>query len=420
MNTIGILSRISLDNLMQIDILFWLITLPLILFLVVYLIWQQYQYKKLANEQTLLNTVKRRTIEYDLVLKAMKLAVWHLDVQERTITYDSDYRGAMDIPSVPPGSDVELFCNNLLPEDKKRIAERMTDLLEGRTDLVHEQYQALSPVGNGTTWGETYAVIDKRDSTGRPLTVVGTSMRIDKQKEIEMALIRARNQAEESDRLKTAFLTNISHEVRTPLNAIVGFSEVLTTSTPTAEERSQLMGLIRQNNAHLLQLFDDMVSLSRLEAGDESVHKTQFLVNDLLQELVEKFTQRATEKQLTITVGPHSENLELFTDRVRLMQILSHYIDNALKFTTEGGVTIGCNVQVSSIRVWVRDTGKGIDSAFCGDKLFERFVKVDEFEQGTGLGLSICRSLARTLGGKVGMDSEIGVGSLFWVDVPYQ
>ena len=420
MNTIGILSRISLDNLMQIDILFWLITLPLILFLVVYLIWQQYQYKKLANEQTLLNTVKRRTIEYDLVLKAMKLAVWHLDVQERTITYDSDYRGAMDIPSVPPGSDVELFCNNLLPEDKKRMAERMTDLLEGRTDLVHEQYQALSPLGNGTTWGETYAVIDKRDSTGRPLTVVGTSMRIDKQKEIEMALIRARNQAEESDRLKTAFLTNISHEVRTPLNAIVGFSEVLTTSTPTAEERSQLMGLIRQNNAHLLQLFDDMVSLSRLEAGDESVHKTQFLVNDLLQELVEKFTQRATEKQLTITVDPHSENLELFTDRVRLMQILSHYIDNALKFTTEGGVTIGCNVQVSSIRVWVRDTGKGIDSAFCGDKLFERFVKVDEFEQGTGLGLSICRSLARTLGGKVGMDSEIGVGSLFWVDVPYQ
>ena len=420
MNTIGILSRISLDNLMQIDILFWLITLPLILFLVVYLIWQQYQYKKLANEQTLLNTVKRRTIEYDLVLKAMKLAVWHLDVQERTITYDSDYRGAMDIPSVPPGSDVELFCNNLLPEDKKRMAERMTDLLEGRTDLVHEQYQALSPLGNGTTWGETYAVIDKRDSTGRPLTVVGTSMRIDKQKEIEMALIRARNQAEESDRLKTAFLTNISHEVRTPLNAIVGFSEVLTTSTPTAEERSQLMGLIRQNNAHLLQLFDDMVSLSRLEAGDESVHKTQFLVNDLLQELVEKFTQRATEKQLTITVSPHSENLELFTDRVRLMQILSHYIDNALKFTTEGGVTIGCNVQVSSIRAWVRDTGKGIDSAFCGDKLFERFVKVDEFEQGTGLGLSICRSLARTLGGKVGMDSEIGVGSLFWVDVPYQ
>lgn len=420
MNTIGILSRISLDNLMQIDILFWLITLPLILFLVVYLIWQQYQYKKLANEQTLLNTVKRRTIEYDLVLKAMKLAVWHLDVQERTITYDSDYRGAMDIPSVPPGSDVELFCNNLLPEDKKRMAERMTDLLEGRTDLVHEQYQALSPVGNGTTWGETYAVIDRRDSTGRPLTVVGTSMRIDKQKEIEMALIRARNQAEESDRLKTAFLANISHEVRTPLNAIVGFSEVLTTSTPTAEERSQLMGLIRQNNAHLLQLFDDMVSLSRLEAGDESVHKTQFLVNDLLQELVEKFTQRATEKQLTITVSPHSENLELFTDRVRLMQILSHYIDNALKFTTEGGVTIGCNVQVSSIRVWVRDTGKGIDSAFCGDKLFERFVKVDEFEQGTGLGLSICRSLARTLGGKVGMDSEIGVGSLFWVDVPYQ
>lgn len=420
MNTIGILPLISLADLMQIDILFWVISLPLILLLVVYLMWQQYQYKKLAREQAILNTVKRRTIEYDLVLKAMKLAVWHLDVQERTITYDSDYRDAMDIPSVPPGSDVELFCNNLLPEDKKRIAERMKDLLEGRTDLVHEQYQSLSPLGNGTTWGETYAVIDKRDSDGRPLTVVGTSMRIDKQKEIEMALIRARNQAEESDRLKTAFLANISHEVRTPLNAIVGFSEVLTTATPTDEERSQLVEVIRQNNAHLLQLFDDMVSLSKLEAGDESVNKTQFSVEVLLQELVEKFSKRASEKHLTIAVGPHSEKLELFTDRVRLMQILSHYIDNALKFTTTGGVTIGCNVEAVNVRAWVRDTGKGIDAAFCGDKLFERFVKIDEFEQGTGLGLSICRSLALTLGGKVGMESEIGVGSLFWVDMPYQ
>jgi signal transduction histidine kinase len=413
-----ILLLVTFSNLFQIDILFWLIALPVVVVLVCCLIWQRYQHQMLESEMSMLNAVQRRTIEYDLVLKAMKLAVWHIDIQERTITYDSDYRDALDIPTVPPGSDVELFCDNLLPEYKKRIAESMMALVEGRTDLVHEQYQAHSPLGDGTTWGETYAVVEKRDASGRPLTIVGTSRRIDKQKEIEMALIKARNQAEESDRLKTAFLANISHEVRTPLNAIVGFSEVLA-GNPSDDERTMLSKLISQNNARLLHLFEDMVNMSKLEAGDESVHKTRFLISDLLQELIEKYAAQAAEKHLTLVVDKHSEALEPNTDRDRLMQIVSHYIDNALKFTTEGGVTIGCNLEVSNMRVWVRDTGKGIDSEYCGDKLFERFVKIDEFEQGTGLGLSICRSLALTLGGKVGVESELGVGSLFWVDVPY-
>lgn len=418
MPSIMILLLVTFPNLFQIDILFWLIALPVVVVLVCCLIWQRYQHQMLESEMSMLNAVQRRTIEYDLVLKAMKLAVWHIDIQERTITYDSDYRNALDIPTVPPGSDVELFCDNLLPEYKKRIAESMMALAEGRTDLVHEQYQAHSPLGDGTTWGETYAVVEKRDTSGRPLTIVGTSRRIDKQKEIEMALIKARNQAEESDRLKTAFLANIGHEVRTPLNAIVGFSEVLA-GNPSDDERTMLSKLISQNNARLLHLFEDMVNMSKLEAGDESVHKTRFLISDLLQELIEKYAPQAAEKHLTLVVDKHSEALEPNTDRDRLMQIVAHYVDNALKFTTEGGVTIGCNLEGGNMRVWVRDTGKGIDSEYCGGKLFERFVKIDEFEQGTGLGLSVCRSLALTLGGKVGMESELGVGSLFWVDVPY-
>lgn len=418
MNTVGILPLIGLADLMQIDILLWLLAIPIMVLLVVYLVYQQHQHKKLEEELSMLTTVKRHTIEYDLVLKAMKLAIWHIDVQERTITYDSDYRDALDIPSIPPGADVEQFCDNLLPEDKKRITESMTNLIEGRTDQVHEQYQARSPIGDYTTWGETYAVVDKRDAKGRPKIIVGTSMRIDKQKEIEMALINARNQAEESDRMKTAFLANISHEVRTPLNSIIGFSEILA-ETPSLEERRQLMELVRQNNARLLQLFEDMVNMSKLDAGGESVNKTHFLMADLLQELIEKYAGRAAEKLLTLEIDKHSETLEPYTDRDRLMQILCHYVDNALKFTTEGGVTIGCNLEFGNMRVWVRDTGKGINSEFCSDKLFERFVKIDEFEPGTGLGLTICRSLAHTLGGKVGVESEVGVGSLFWVDVPY-
>jgi signal transduction histidine kinase len=418
MPSIVILPLIVLSDLFRIDILFWLITLPIVAVLVCFLLWQYRQHQGLVSDMSVLNTVQHRNIEYDLVLKAMKLAVWHIDVQERTITYDADYRDALDVASIPPGSDVEMFCDNLLPVYKERIRTSMIDLLQGRTDHVHEQYQARSLQGDGTTWGETYAVVDKRDADGHPLTIVGTSMRIDKQKEIEMALIKARNQAEESDRMKTAFLANISHEVRTPLNAIVGFSEVLA-GNPSDDERTMLSKLIRQNNARLLHIFDDVVNMSRLEAGGGSVSKQRFLVKDFLQEVVEKYAAQAAEKHLTLAVDAHSETLEPHTDRDRLLQIVCHYVENALKFTTAGSITIGANLEVGHMRVWVRDTGKGIEAEYCGDKLFERFVKVDEFEQGTGLGLSICRSLAIMLGGKVGMESELGVGSLFWVDVPY-
>ena len=114
MNAIGILPLMAVADWMQLDILFWLIALPLVVLLLVVLIWQQRQYRTLQADRKILDTVKHRTIEYDLVLKAMKLAVWHIDVQERTITYDSDYRDALDSPTVPPGSDVELFCNNLI------------------------------------------------------------------------------------------------------------------------------------------------------------------------------------------------------------------------------------------------------------------------------------------------------------------
>ena len=418
MPSIVILPLIVLSDLLRMDILFWLITLLIVVVLVCFLLWQYRQHKGLVSDMSVLNKVQHRNIEYDLVLKAMKLAVWHIDVQERTITYDADYRDALDVASIPPGSDVEMFCDNLLPVYKERIRTSMIDLLQGHTDHVHEQYQARSLQGDGTTWGETYAVVDKRDADGHPLTIVGTSMRIDKQKEVEMALIKARNQAEESDRMKTAFLANISHEVRTPLNAIVGFSEVLA-GNPSDDERTMLSKLIRQNNARLLHLFDDVVNMSRLEAGGGSVSKQRFLVRDFLQEVVEKYAAQAAEKHLTLAVDAHSETLEPLTDRDRLLQIVCHYVENALKFTTAGSITIGANLEVGHMRVWVRDTGKGIEAEYCGDKLFERFVKVDEFEQGTGLGLSICRSLAIMLGGKVGMESELGVGSLFWVDVPY-
>lgn len=293
----------------------------------------------------------------------------------------------------------------------------MTDLLEGRVEHYHMQYEVRVPHSDRTYWEESYATVDKRDLDGKPLTIVGTSQRIDKQKEFERALIDARKHAEESDRLKSAFLANISHEVRTPLNAIVGFSEVLS-MTQTDEEREQLLGLIRENNAQLLRLFDDMIHMSKLEAGGETIRKMQFELRPLLEEIVQRYVTKVDASRVTLQVEQTEANPSMYTDRERLGEIINQYVNNAVKFTSEGAITLGFEQQDKVLRIWVKDTGKGIPEDRCDDHLFERFVKIDEFVPGTGLGLSICRSMALSLGGKVGVQSELGKGSMFWVDIP--
>ena len=231
--------------------------------------------------------------------------------------------------------------------------------------------------------------------------------------------VEARNQAEESDRLKSAFLANMSHEIRTPLNAIVGFSDVLSMAQ-SDDERTELVNLIKQNNVRLLRLFDDMLNMSKLEAGGEAVKKERFDLNQLLMEVADKFADKGKETGIKIEVERLANTVQPFSDRHRLGEILNQYMDNAIKFTNEGVITLGYHVNNGLLRVWVRDTVKGIPASHCNDHLFERFVKIDEFVPGTGLGLSICRSLAISIGGKVGVESKQNVGSLFWVEIPLE
>ena len=407
----------SLNSLMRIDLLIWLIGIPVLVLAVIYLYIQYRQNKVLTAELRQLSKVKRNSIEYELVLKAMKLTVWHIDIPTNTITYESDYRESVGMPIMAPGSSVSQFCSTLTPESEKKIHNGMMDLVEGRIEEFHEQYEMKVPYGNNHhCWGEVFATVDKRDLDGKPLTIVGTSMNIDHQKEIEQALIDARIKAEESDRLKSAFLANISHEIRTPLNAIVGFSEVL----PLAQgenERKELLGLIKQNNTHLLRLFDDMVNMSKLEAGDDTVKKERFSMNLLLTELVDRYSGEAKKKGVKLQVEAMADDPQPYSDRDRVREILNQYMNNALKFTDKGSVTIGYDVKGEKLRLWVRDTGRGIPDEYCNEHLFERFFKVDDFVPGTGLGLSICRSLAASLNGTVGVESKENQGSTFWVEI---
>ncbi len=409
---------VDISSLMRIDVMIWVAGIPVVFFLLVILLYQVRQYRQLKVELVQLAAINRHSIEYELVLKAMKLSTWRIDVAEGVVSYESDYRSKTNSFVPQSGATIDGMYDLIHIDDRDTVREALTGLMEGKYEDYHQKYRAQASPSSPFYWEETFATIDKYDIDGNPLTIVGTSMRIDEQKEIEQALIDARNHAEESDRLKSAFLANITHEVRTPLNAIVGFSDVLPMAQ-SEEERNELIKLIKQNNAHLLRLFDDMMNISKLEAGNQGeIVKDTFELTPLFRELADKYLAVALDKGLSISLDETPEPVLVHTDRDRLKEILNQYMNNAVKFTSTGGITLGSDKTPSSIRIWVRDTGKGIPADKCNEHLFERFVKVDDFVAGTGLGLSICRSLADVLGGQVGVESVYGQGSTFWVEVP--
>ena len=416
MNAIGLIPLISLADLMQIDILFWLLAIPMVVLLVVYLIWQQHHYKALETELTMLNTVKGRTIEYDLVLKAMKLCTWHIDAVERTITYDNDFRERQDCFVPTPGGSIDQVADAMVEADRQHIRQALDEFCEGLKDEYHEISRVRIPHTKNFYWTESYATIASRNPDGTPKFIVGTSMRIDERKSMENALIMARNKAEESDRLKSAFIANMSHEIRTPLNAIIGFTSVLP-DVKDEDERRDLINLIQENNQKLLQIIEDVMNISKIESGKEQLVVSSFDLNEVLSSVVETFVPKA-QPGVVISTAFDKDSQNVTTDLNRLMEILNHLLLNATKFTSQGNIVLGYKlVEDNRIHIWVKDTGMGI-APENQERVFERFFKVDEYVPGAGLGLSICRTMANSMGGDIGVESVLGKGSKFWLDIP--
>ena len=381
-----------------------------------YLIYYQWRIgKSLTHELAELQKVKKDNVEYEFVLKTMRLSTWHIDVATRKIVFDDDFRDQSDtyIPSM--GSELVAA----MPEaDRQRVLKTIEDLCSGAIDEAHEEYQIVLPQSKKTYWSESYAIVAERDADGRPTRIVGTSQRIDDRKSMEEALITARNRAEESDRMKSAFIANMSHEIRTPLNAIIGFTSILPdVQDPT--ERESLMGLILENNQKLLRIVDDVVSISKIEAGQDQIVMSAFDLNMVLGNVVQQY-QGNVASDVTLTTMFCSAQQMVTTDHNRVEEVLKHLLSNACKFTQHGTIIVGYDEPHDGrIRIWVRDTGKGI-SEENQQRVFERFFKVDEFIPGAGLGLSTCRTMAYSLGGSVGCTSKLGEGSTFWLEIPMQ
>jgi CheY-like chemotaxis protein len=239
---------------------------------------------------------------------------------------------------------------------------------------------------------------------------------ISEQVRYENKLKIAKEKAEESDRLKSAFISNMSHEIRTPLNSIVGFSAIMA-DIDDAEERRKYFGIIESSNKQLLLLIDEVLDLSKIESGTLEFNYTPVKVNDLCRETIMMHQLHSSHASLMLDLP--DEDICIRTDKSRLMQVISNLINNAIKFMPKGTVTLGYRLITDFVEFYVQDTGIGIPEENLG-KIFNRFEKVNRFAPGTGLGLSICRSIVGHLGGDISVSSEEGVGSVFTFRIPLQ
>jgi PAS domain S-box-containing protein len=311
--------------------------------------------------------------------------------------------------------------------------------IEFNSKLPDEHERLLAIIASGKSWegefnnkkkgGEEYTeraiITPVKDESGNITNLIAVRMDVTRQKEIEKALLEAKVKAEESDRLKSAFLANMSHEIRTPMNSIIGFSEMLDMPDVEEESRKEFLEIIKSNGYRLLSLINDIIDISKIEAGQIELRMVKTNVNDLLSKLYEVFRFSASKKGIDfrLMTGLENDLSVISADNTKLNQILTNLINNAVKFTHKGEIQFGYELKTGMLEFFINDTGIGINQEH-QDKIFERFrqveISVTKQYEGTGLGLAISKALVEKMGGKIWVVSKPGSGSTFYFTIPYK
>lgn len=372
------------------------------------------------------NTLRNSRKQLEMTLSVAHIIPWRWDIKTQRIYCETQrilkhlkfptLRGSRRGMNIIDSSE---YFQRIHREDLPRVRQSYQELVEGKANYVKEEFRIVTN-DNGKEiidWMEVNAAVDDTDENGRPVSLVGSLLLITERKKQENALILAKEQASESDRLKSAFLANMSHEIRTPLNAIVGFSNLLA-NTDDEEKKEKFIGIIENNNQLLLQLISDILDLAKVEANtlEFIYHPTD--LNDLIRNLESTVRMRVKPGVvLNFTLG--AAECVVRTERNRLSQVIINLLTNACKFTDRGSITFGYELRGNEIYFFVRDTGIGI-APEKQKSVFQRFTKLNNFVQGTGLGLSISQSIIEKMEGRIGVESPgEGLGSTFWFTIPY-
>ena len=372
------------------------------------------------------NVVVKRTekfladnvVRLSLMLEAGNVFPWFADIVSGKIEIGDELFKAYGVDRKEFHDDffrMTTFIASIYPDDRGIFEAIYNSLLAGESCKIGLELR-LDLLNTGEyKWVDLKGVAQEFDERGKVTKILGFIADIQKRRDDEQALIEAKQRAEESDRLKSAFLANVSHEIRTPLNAIVGFSEVIA-HTESECEREEYLDIVKANSNLLLHLINDILDLSRIESGKMEFIDENIQMDELCEELRQMHQMRIKNDVKVIFKRPVA-SLTIVSDSHRLRQLYSNLISNAIKYTEKGSITLGYKLKGDMMEGYVRDTGSGIPAEKLNN-VFGRFEKLDLLKQGFGLGLSICKSILDKMGGEIWVESELGVGSCFYFLIP--
>lgn len=367
---------------------------------------------------TFRNVVTELTQEYvlNMALRRTKIFPWSYDTKCNLMTIDPRYFEHLGIPAGDCTLTNEQFAQLVHPDDIAGVLKALT--LQAQGNFIEDPVSYRLHRGDGKwEWFEAQSTY-LGQGTRIPFRLVGVCMSTQEHKKIEEELIIARDKAQQSDKLKSVFLANMSHEIRTPLNAIVGFSNLLVDGDMAfkKEEVKEFLSLINLNCEQLLALISDILDLSKIESNTMIFNITEQPLTPLLQNIL-RAQQINVPQEVELLLDLPATDTIITTDPLRLKQVINNLINNAIKFTSKGAITLGYRQNNDQVSIFVKDTGTGIDEDKI-NRIFERFYKGDNFVQGTGLGLAISHTIVEHLKGTITVTSEIGKGSHFTIQHP--
>ena len=351
---------------------------------------------------------------FELIGDYAKVGYAHFNILSKQGHAQKSWYKNIGEESGTPLSEIIGTYKSFHPDDRDLILQFFGEVQKGNADKLSHKIRVFRENGE-CTWTHVNLFVRKYAPQDKVIELISINYDITDLKQIEEMLVNERDRAEASDRLKSAFLANMSHEIRTPLNAIVGFSSLLA-SAENVVEKELYNSLISHNNELLLNLINDIIDLSKIEAGYLELHQNWFNLTELLDECVAEYARLLPSGVELLTSYPeHDALVEL--DKLRIKQILNNFLSNALKNTIRGYVEVFYEIDKHCVRIGVKDTGRGIPQNML-EKIFERFEKVDSFAQGVGLGLSICKSIVDKMNGRIQVYSQLGLGTTFIAELP--
>jgi PAS domain S-box-containing protein len=365
---------------------------------------------------------------YEQILEQSLAGYWDWDIPTGYEYLSPTFKKMFGYEDDEIENRAESWQKLIFSEDLPFVYEEFDKHIESKGKIPYYNEVRYHHKNGSIIWVICTGKVTEWDDNGKPMRMIGCHIDITARKHIEQELNRAKEKAQESDRLKSAFLANMSHEIRTPMNGILGFAEILKDPDLTGDQQQEYIKIIEKSGNRMLNIINDIVDISKIEAGLMKVNLTESNINEQIEYIYTFFKPEVEAKgmKLLFNTTLSAQEATILTDREKVYAIFTNLVKNAIKYSREGSIEIGYKIvetlHATSLQFYVKDTGIGI-RLNRQEAIFERFIQADITDkmarQGAGLGLAITKSHVEMLGGKIWVESREGEGSTFYFTLPY-